>query len=167
MNIYIVMTLLNNGQALTMGELVSLPGEVVLNRHLYITVNTVVVDVTDEDKPKTTHSRQFISAVVRADECSVSFLGLNRHGHSNTFHQLHWLLVDCCTETGNLIASIVITLPTLTDCHLKNLKCLPLDSHVSPLIVWHFTTGKNTWTCLSSLLAESSASAFSQWVVPL
>lgn len=75
-----------------------------LNRHLYITVNIVIVDVTEEDNAFA--SVYFSSS--KADKYFVSFLGPSRHKHNDTFHQLHRLLVDCCLEAGNLIASIAV-----------------------------------------------------------
>lgn len=79
-----------------------------LNGRLYITVNIVIVDVTDEDKTKTTRLHQFISAAVKLINTLFPFLGL-RHKQNNTFHQLHSLPVDCCLEAGNLIASIAVS----------------------------------------------------------
>lgn len=65
MKIHIVTTLLNNGQTLTIAESLSLSGWMMLNGHLYIVVNIVIFDVTDEDNPKTRCLHQFISAAVK------------------------------------------------------------------------------------------------------
>lgn len=96
-------------QTLTTAEFLSLPGWMMQNRHLYITVNIVIVDVTDEDKAKATRLHQFISAAVKLINILFPFLASDsRHKQNNTSQQLHRLPADCCLEAGNLIASIAV-----------------------------------------------------------
>lgn len=74
MKINVVTTSLNNGQTLTTVRFLRLPRWMMSGGYLYIRVNIVIVDVTDEDNPKTTRLHQFISAAVKLMNTLFPFL---------------------------------------------------------------------------------------------